>query len=1129
MRQLENYGNDNISLSQWTNALGSMLTPEKSALYREAFSPGYQHDFDAATGAADIALIDQLDSENSIAMSLYRYDNDKNNVIRLRLVHDDEPIALSDVLPLLENFGLRVIGERPYQIRNNSGRTTWLHVFEMHYTMSDNIEIASIEAIFKAALINIWRGNAENDTFNSLLLDTKIDWRSIVLLRAYAGYMKQITFNYSQSYIASTMAKHSSLTSQLVNLFNERFDPDLNEHDRTASLLLIEQSILSELENVDNLTEDRIIQQYMTLIQATLRTNFFQTGCLGGHKEYLSLKFDVSAIPEVPKPRPMFEIYVYSPRVEGVHLRGGKVARGGLRWSDRDQDFRTEVLGLVKAQQVKNSVIVPVGAKGGFICKQSPENGSRDDIQVEGIACYRTFISGLLDITDNLVEGEVIPPVGVKRWDNDDPYLVVAADKGTATFSDIANEISDKYGFWLGDAFASGGSVGYDHKKMGITARGAWIAVQRHFRELGTNVQEEDFTVIGIGDMAGDVFGNGMLSSEHIRLLAAFNHLHIFIDPNPEAITSFAERKRLFELPRSSWDDYNRDLISQGGGIFLRSAKSIPISTAMQQRFSIVEDRLPPDELISAALKAPVDLLWNGGIGTYAKASTEIHTDVGDKANDSVRVNAGELGARVIGEGGNLGFTQLARVEFSLKGGRCNTDFIDNAGGVDCSDNEVNIKILLNALVNQGSMSMDERNQLLESMTNAVEDLVLEANYRQTEAISIAENEAMNRNIEYRRLIGSFESANKLDRELEFIPDDEALAERKASGKALSRPELSVLVSYSKILLKEALIDSDIANNEYMAQAARMAFPSILRERYPEQIDNHQLRKEIVATQITGDLVNRMGMTFVHRMQQATGETEANIAKAYVTARDLFDIDTHWKAVEALDYKVSSDAQFEMMAQLNRLTRRSTRWLLRSRRSDLEPQREINYFSEAAKMLAENMEHLLRGDQKLQWQEKIIQLLDAGLPERLAHFIAGARYFYTAFAIAEASEVTGVPVLSVAETYFCLGNELELNWFADCIAHMNVENYWQAMARESFRDDLEWQQRCLSLSIVNIASELGSNDKAMQHWIAQHDGYISRWRSMMSELRGTNVLELAMFPVAIRELLDLSQASEHAA
>lgn len=1129
MTQLEKCSNDNILLPQWTDELNSILTSEKFALYREAFSPGYQHDFDAATAATDVGLIDQLDSGSSIAMSLYRYDNDESNVIRFRLLHHDEPIALSDILPLLENFGLRVIGERPYQIKNEANRTTWLHVFEMHYTMSDNIEIASIDAIFKAAFINIWRGNAENDTFNSLLLNTKIDWRSVVLLRAYAGYLKQITFNYSQSYIASTMAKHSLLTGLLVNLFNERFDPNLSDHDRTASVLLTERSILSELENVDNLTEDKIIRQYMTLINATVRTNFFQTEALGGHKEHLSLKFKVSEIPEAPKPRPMFEIYVYSPRVEGVHLRGGKVARGGLRWSDRDQDFRTEVLGLVKAQQVKNSVIVPVGAKGGFVCKQPPENDNRDELQAEGIACYRTFIRGLLDITDNLIEHEVVTPVDVKRWDDDDPYLVVAADKGTATFSDIANEIAEEYEFWLGDAFASGGSVGYDHKKMGITARGAWVAVQRHFRELGTNVQEEDFTVIGIGDMGGDVFGNGMLSSSHIRLLAAFNHTHIFVDPNPDAASSFVERKRLFELPRSSWEDYNRESISEGGGIFERRSKSIPISAAMKQRFTIIEDQLPPDDLIKALLKAPVDLLWNGGIGTYAKASTETHTDVGDKANDCLRVDAGELGARVIGEGGNLGFTQLARVEFCLNGGRCNTDFIDNAAGVDCSDNEVNIKILLNSLVSNGEISIDERKKLLESMTGAVEDLVLENNYRQTAAISIAENEAMNRAVEYGRLIAHFEHTGKLDRELEFIPNDETLAERKAAGNALSRPELSVLVSYSKILLKEALINSDLAENEYVAKAAQTAFPSILRERYPDQIDNHQLRKEIVATQITGDLVNRMGMTFVHRMQQATGETEANIAKAYVTARDLFNIDTHWKAMEALDYNVPSEVQFNMTAQLNRLARRSTRWLLRSRRSDLEPQREIDYFSEAAKMLAEHIDDLLQGDQKVQWQQKIVQLLDAGVPEVLARFIASTRYLYTAFAIAEVSAGTGVALPTVAETYFTLGHELELNWFADRIAQINVDNYWQAMARESFRDDLEWQQRSLSMSVLNIASKLGNNELALQNWTAQHDGYISRWRNMISELRSTHVLDFAMFPVAIRELLDLSQASEHAA
>ncbi len=663
-------------------------------IYRQAFPAGYREAFQTRTAVTDIQYMEDLcaQPEGQLGMSFYREPEETSNELRFKLFNRNTILPLSDVIPVLENLGLRVLGEHPYEIQRADGQRIWIHNFQLRYTLSDSINIAAVKFLFKDAFRAVWHGQAENDSFNKLVLGAELSWRDIAVLRAYARYMKQIRFGISEQYIGETLSRYIGISARLVALFHTRFDVrDVTPEAREQELQQQEAQLIAELDSVEQLNEDRTIRRFIELIKATLRTNFYQPDEDGNPKSYIALKMNPAAISDMPLPRPMFEIFVYSPRVEGVHLRGGRVARGGLRWSDRSDDFRTEVLGLVKAQQVKNAVIVPVGAKGGFIAKCLPKDGSRDEIQAEGIASYQTFISALLDVTDNLVEGQVVPPAAVVRHDEDDPYLVVAADKGTATFSDIANAIAVKRGFWMGDAFASGGSVGYDHKKMGITARGAWISVQRHFRERGINVQETDFTVVGIGDMAGDVFGNGMLMSEHIRLVAAFNHMHIFIDPTPDSASSFIERKRLFELPRSSWTDYNKELISAGGGVFLRSAKSIAISPEMKACFGIQEDRLPPNDLIKAILRSPVDLIWNGGIGTYIKASSERHSQVGDKANDGLRVNGQDVKARVIGEGGNLGMTQLGRIEYTLNGGACFTDFIDNAGGVDCSDHEVNI------------------------------------------------------------------------------------------------------------------------------------------------------------------------------------------------------------------------------------------------------------------------------------------------------------------------------------------------------------------------------------------------------------------------------------------------------
>ncbi len=1094
--------------------------------YRNAFGASYRETFTSRTAVVDIQHVSTIKNDHDIAMSLYRNVADSGNFFKFKLYKPNDLLPLSDVIPILENMGLRVIGENPYGLTRTDGKQFWIHDFTLVYTFGDNIDLHASKEQFQDAFRAIWFGKAENDSFNRLLLGAKIDWRDVALLRAYARYMKQIRFGFSESFIADSLCKYSDLTSFVVRYFQTRFDLDNKDAEAQAKKLKKMDAQFSEiLDQVESINEDRIFRRYHEIIGATLRTNFFQKNGEGEHKPYFSFKLSPHEISDMPLPKPMFEIFVYSPRVEGVHLRGGKVARGGLRWSDRAEDFRTEVLGLVKAQQVKNSVIVPVGAKGGFIAKCLPE-GDRDAFLAEGIECYKTFISGLLDITDNLLEGNVIPPEQVLRHDEDDPYLVVAADKGTATFSDISNNIAIERGFWLGDAFASGGSVGYDHKKMGITAKGAWVSVQRHFRERGVDVQNDNFSVIAIGDMAGDVFGNGMLCSENIQLVAAFNHMHIFIDPNPvDNELNFNERKRLFELPRSSWSDYESTLISEGGAIFKRSSKSIQISSQMKECFHIQADKLSPNDLITALLKAPVDLIWNGGIGTYVKASTENDNDAGDKANDSLRINGKQLQAKVIGEGGNLGVTQRARIEFALsKDGASFTDFIDNAAGVDCSDHEVNIKILLNTLVSAGDLTVKQRNEFLEKMTDQVSEQVLMNNYRQTQAIALAYREAKTRTNEYRRLMNELEEQGKLNREMEFLPSEEELDERKSQQQGLTRPELSVLISYIKGDLKELLNEPKISKNEYLAKSIESAFPRALVERYPEALYAHQLRSEIVATQLANEMVNRMGITYVNRMRDSTGADISAIVKAYAAARDVFSMDEIWHQIEALDYKVSTEIQEKMMSSLMRLVRRGSRWFLRNRRRDINVPEEVERFRERAVEISSHLAELLAGEGKQTWQKYYDQLIKAGVPKELASTVAGTNNMFSALSIIEGAEQTKRSAEDVAATYYKVGCNLDLEWFLEQLNAMPVLSHWQALARETYRDDLDWQQRTLTVSVINTMPD-GDIKARMEAWLNLSEPMITRWRNMVAELRESQIDDFSVFSVALRELLDLAQAS----
>jgi glutamate dehydrogenase len=1085
--------------------------------YCNAFARSYKDEVLPSAAVVDIEKLELLSDENKLEMLFYRPQEEANsNIVRLSLFHKDEPIHLSDVMPMLENFGLRVVGETPYSVKTSDGRINWIMDFSMLIDSKGMADFDKISARFRAALTNVWGNRLENDGFNRLVLMGGLTGREASILRAYAKYMRQIGVTFSQSYIESTFANYPNIAAQIVNLFAKKFSVKSPASAKTLEKLSTQ--IYLELENVANLDDDRIIRLYVDMIVATLRTNYFQKDDAGQFKSYVSFKIQPSLIPDVPLPLPAFEIFVYSPRVEGVHLRYGKVARGGLRWSDRREDFRTEVLGLVKAQQVKNTVIVPVGSKGGFVCKQLPTE--REAFIKEGQECYKIFIRGLLDITDNIERGEIVPARDVVRHDEDDAYLVVAADKGTATFSDIANGIANEYNFWLGDAFASGGSVGYDHKKMGITAKGAWESVKRHFREMDIDCQTTDFTVVAIGDMAGDVFGNGMLLSKHIRLQVAFNHMHIFVDPNPDAATSYPERERLFNMPRSSWEDYNKELISAGGGVFSRAAKSITLSPEMKKMLGTKKASMTPNELMKASLMMEFDLLWNGGIGTYIKHSKETDADVGDRANDALRINGRDLGAKIIGEGGNLGATQLGRVEFAAKGGRVNTDFIDNVGGVACSDNEVNIKILLNGLVAEGDLTRKQRDELLYSMTDEVSELVLKDCYRQTHTISITQSKGTSTLKEKIRFIHALEKEGKLNRAIEFIPSDEELAERAAAGKDLTRPELSVLVSYAKMVLKESLVSDEITENPYYRQLLVKSFPRPLREKFNDAMNNHPLRKEIIATKLANSIVNDMGLNFMVRMHEETGANEAEIAMCYSIASEIFEMRETWSSISALDNKIPAAVQTEMLYQLRRTVRRATRWFLRHRNKSQTIEQGIEFFAPTFKDLSDNLNTYMIVKENDRIVIEANKLIDAGVP---ANRIVSLSSLFSVMDLAEVANSSGKSISMVSNTYFKLGARMGLHWFLEQITKQPVANHWQALARSSYREELDWQQRTLSEVVLNsFEGDESDVDSQIDEWMDSQDLLLQRWKQMLAEFKTSQSHDFAKFSVALRELMLLS-------
>ncbi|MBW3697006.1 NAD-glutamate dehydrogenase [Vibrio sp. T187] len=1093
--------------------------------YMRAFPRSYKEDMMPGSAVADIERLEELSEDNKLGMLFYRPQEEAadSKAVRLKLFyHSDDPIHLSDVMPMLENLGLRVIGESPYEVRKTNGCTYWILDFSMLHKSEETVDLREARDLFQQAFAAIWAGELESDGFNRLVLGAGLSGREISILRAYARYMRQVGFPFSQHYIEETLSQHTDLAKGLVALFEKRFDPKFKGSKKGQADLI--KKITEQLDKVESLDDDRIIRRYMEMITATLRTNYYQLDSNKQFKPWLALKMKPSEIPEIPAPVPAFEIFVYAPDIEGVHLRGGKVARGGLRWSDRQEDFRTEILGLVKAQQVKNTVIVPVGAKGGFVCKRQHTMTGRDEIFAEGQRCYKRFIRALLDVSDNIIEGEVIPPKSVVRHDEDDPYLVVAADKGTATFSDLANSVSDEYNFWLGDAFASGGSNGYDHKAMGITAKGGWESVKRHFREMGINCQTTDFTAIGVGDMAGDVFGNGMLLSKHIRLQAAFNHLHIFIDPNPESASSWEERDRLFKLPRSSWEDYNKELISKGGGIFSRRSKSIPLSPEIQKMLGTKKSSLAPNDLIKMILSMEVDLLWNGGIGTYVKASTETHTDVGDRANDVLRIDGNNLKAKVVGEGGNLGMTQLGRIEYALTGGRVNTDFVDNVGGVDCSDNEVNIKIFLNGLVSNGDLTVKQRNQILESMEEEVGEIVLDDAYCQAESISVTEHQGVGLVKEQIRFIHTMEKAGYLDRALEYIPDDETLLEREKQGFALTRPELSVLVAYGKMVLKEDLVCDDIANDEFHAQQLTQYFPTELRRNYSEHMDNHPLRAEIIATALANQMVNEMGCNFITRLQEETGADIVDIANAYAASREIYGLGEILKEIRALDNVAGSDAQYELIFHVRRTMRRLTRWLLRNRTGKQSVKALVELYQGDVHAITETLDDMLVQSEVEEHNIIAQAWIDKGVGEKLANFVARLSSLYSALDISTVARETGKTVQQASKLYFNLGDRLSLHWFLKQINSQAVDNNWQALARAAFREDLDWQQRQLTGQVLNCGCTTEELDviKALDEWMETNSISLHRWESILNEFKVGSVHEFAKFSVALRELMLLN-------
>ncbi|MBE7323808.1 NAD-glutamate dehydrogenase [Nocardioides sp. Y6] len=1112
--------------------------PRRLRVWAEAFPEGYKERHEAETAAADMVRIEKLLADPGPAgvdLALEEEPLEEGVDERratLTVYRVGDPLSLSHVLPLIASLGVEVVDEVPHRLE---GLEQPAFVYEFGLRHPGPLPYSDPE-LFVSALRASWLGHSEVDGLNGLVLDAGLHWRQVSWLRAYAGYMKQGNAPFSRTTVERALRGNVEITRMLVELFETRFDPslDLDVEQRTAAQEAVEARLAEALDAVVSLDHDRVLRSYLRHLRATLRTNAFRTDESGARRPALALKLDPEQLPELPQPRPAYEIFVNSPRVDGVHLRFGQVARGGLRWSDRPDDFRTEVLGLVKAQMVKNTVIVPVGAKGGFVAKQLPDPSDREAWLAEGVACYRTFISGLLDVTDNLVDGHVVPPDDVVRHDGDDHYLVVAADKGTATFSDIANELAVERGFWLGDAFASGGSVGYDHKAMGITARGAWVSVQRHFRERGLDVQREEFTCVGIGDMSGDVFGNGMLLSPTMKLVAAFDHRDVFLDPDPDPATSYAERRRLFELPRSSWQDYDAALISEGGGVHSRSAKSVPITPQVREVLGLDDSvtHLPPNELIRAVLRAPVDLLWNGGVGTYVKASTETHADVGDKAGDAVRVDGRELRARCVGEGGNLGFTQAGRIEYAREAqGAINTDFIDNSAGVDTSDREVNIKILLRAVADAGKLSAEERPELLARMTDEVGQLVLHDNYEQNIALSNAVSTAPEMLHVHEDWMKVLERRGVVDRELEGLPSSKEVRRRIEAGEGLSGPELAVLLSWTKIVLADDLLASDLPDDPYLRGDLFTYFPSALRQDFRAQMSEHPLRREIVTTQVVNALVNGAGMTYWMRLAAETGRGAAELTRANFVARELFGAAALRADIDELDHRVAASVQTAMRLEKRTLVERAARWLVQHSRAPLDSETVVDRFSVPVQRLMADLPSMLTGREADAFAQRRDELVRRGVPDELATRVAVLPPAYALLGVVETAGRDDVAEETVARVHFALGERLGLSALARAAVELPRQDRWQAMARAALRDDLYAVHGQLTAEVLARAARAGeattepldqqAAEEQVARWKEDRGGRVEEAVTTLEEIVADDDVDLARMSVGLRVVRSL--------
>ncbi len=1094
---------------------------KKLKLSKESFSENYQGDFSVDDAASDLEVLATLSSRNRAQARLVKIFRDPENY-SIKLFTLKDSIPLSQSMPVFESMGLRVLIGRPYRIKL-SNRNYWIN----HFTLERGDDICNIgpekvPRYFSELFESIWCQHSENDAFNHLLFSACIKARNIQILRAYTAYLQQIRFPHSREYIIETLNSYPDITLLLVNAFLHKFDPQTTKPNAYAEYF---DNIEKKLHDIESLDHDLIYKRLLNLIDATVRTNYFQKN--SGASGHISYKFDCLRIEQLPKPSPHVEIYVYASRFEGIHLRGGRVARGGIRWSDRREDYRTEVLGLMKAQMVKNAVIVPAGSKGGFITKQILQLPATE-VYAEVQACYSLYIHALLELTDNVVGTEIKQPENTRIHDRDDPYLVVAADKGTAAFSDVANGIAAAHGFWLDDAFASGGSQGYDHKKMGITARGAWESVKRHFRGIGKNIQQEAFTVVGIGDMSGDVFGNGMLLSPCIKLVAAFNHMHIYIDPKPDIKKSFQERQRMFKLTRSSWNDYNKKLISKGGGVFLRKAKQIDLTPEAKQLIDCKEDHLTPNELIVYLLKAPVDLIWNGGIGTYVKASNETDADVSDKSNDSIRVNGKQVRAKAIGEGGNLGVTQRGRVEYALAGGLIYTDSIDNSAGVDCSDNEVNIKILLSQLVKAGRLSNKERNQLLIEMTDEVAQKCLFNNYRQTQIIdSIVQDAALNM-YQHARFMRHLETGKIINRKLENLPRDKQVTDRIASGWGMTRPEISILLSYSKLTYKNALLESSSLTEECYDSLLLGYFPRLVRERYADEILQHPLRKEIIATILSNQIANNIGIGFGSRIREETGATIEDIAKAYVVCVEVFDLYDTWRKLEKLDNVVNEQDRYDSFRAVSGLLERSISWLLRNQPSEFNVSHFIERYKTDTRILRNVISTAIVGQSRKAYLATKRRFVKYRLPAELAHELVDKTTLTSAFDIIEIKSKLHSDTEIVARLFYVLSDRLQLHWIRNAISSTIVRTHWNNLAILNLRNDLHANQHNLTELVLQIVDNKRHTNKAMAIWEQQNAQALQRYDSILNEFSAMRTCDFPTISVAVSEVRRLVQLGKRA-